>query len=322
MLEGTPAVAFHLPAQHTTPAGKGRALRVVEEAGSAATARGRGKAGGRIPREDEQQGPGSGTETDASDDVSHARSPARSVLVLDAGATSAGGLSGQEARQGRRQQQVQQDGGEPAPGQGVGRKRRQPEHEQGQAARLSPPRKRRQQGAATAATPPEQLALLDAAAGWHTVQHRQGGMGQEEAGSPGSRPPSAAPQVAASTGAAKRQAPGARRSRKAVTPAREGHVQPEAPGGSSQQTAAVQKSDGEEEGEDEGAAAVTYLPLLVSRQLPVQRTADDGGPANFKAFRKRGGGVAAAAAMTRPLIAFDDQPYAEEGPLNGDAFVR
>jgi hypothetical protein len=339
MLEGTPGAAIRPPAaQHTTPAGKAKARSGAEALDSTATAKGRGKARSQLAQEDEQQGEGSGTETDASEDVSHVRSSARCVLALDTGAKAAEGPSDKKAQDERQQQQmVQQEAAEPAASQGGGRKRRQPEREraeQGQAAeplKLGPAKKRRRQdttraaAAAAVALPAallEQptLPLLDAAAGWHTVQHRQVERRQPEAASPGSQSPSEAMQLATSAAGAKRRGLGARRSRNTATLAPEDELPTEAPA-SSQQTALAQELSGEE-GDDEGASVVTYLPLVVSQQRAAQRPANNSSCANFKAFRKGGGGMAAAAAMTRPLIAFDEQPYAEDGPLNGDAFVR
>jgi hypothetical protein len=98
-------------------------------------------------------------------------------------------------------------------------------------------------------------------------------------------------------------------------------------GAASQGGAVPSQADDENGSEGEaGQADVLYEPLVLPLPAPpiVMRghgrsNADDG--PNFKAFRK-GDGSGAEVAVTRTLVAFDAEPYAEEGLANGDAFLK
>ncbi|EFN58297.1 hypothetical protein CHLNCDRAFT_142287 [Chlorella variabilis] len=237
-----------------------------------------------------------------------------------------------------------------------GRKRRKAEQQEqeqqqdseGEEVHATPAKKRRQgePGAAAAAGPPAARAArapprpMPEAEGWHTMSHGRQQRQQQQHDAAVSDGGDASPQACApadptqpAASAAKTAAAGGagrgRRGRTNVAAAA-GAAPAAAAEGAAQ--GADGGADGGQEGDGDaaseaGRSVVAFLPLIAAHPPPAARGTGStnggggGGGPNYKAFRKSGG-AGAAAAVSRTLVAFAEEPYAEDGPVDAGAFIK
>lgn len=352
ILEGSLEAAVHqpvAPADATPPSKKGRGRGKAPGSRSPSASkkgRGRGKAAAAAAAEEQHE---SGSETDASEDLSHARETQRVLAKEERAApptTADVAVEPGAALQQQAQQEEQpasaarrrgkkgtaaaspavaataEPAGKAAAG---GRKRRAPEpeeQEQEEQTEVGPtPAKRPRQAAPAAAAP----AVMPAAEGWHNrgAGHPQPPAPADEQASPDART-AAAPAAAAGAAASAAKpmsAAGRRAARRGAGPATAAAAEAAA-------EAEAAEGDGEEEMEEveveeDGPTRVCYASLIVAVAPPpaaLSNGADDG--PNFKAFRKADTAVAAAAAAPRPVIACDAQPYEELNQPSAEAFLK